>query len=133
MSPATTMPTSNRIANPFQQGQRVLIPAGTPVRSMNPRKKGVFYTKRAHTVLIRMVADGHVDLWNDAKRGKGYVHLPTITWAGGSGYWHDVKVTPEFAERVGGATLTLPEFSDYERHMLDAEPGFGPGYDNRDA
>lgn len=125
--------TSNRIPNPFHRGQQIRIPAGTPVRSTNPKHHGEpFTTKRAQTVLLRQAHDGYVDLWDDAKRGIGFVWLPTVTWAGGSGYWHDVKVTPEFCAALGVEVPALPVLGTYDARRLDVEPGYGPGYDNRD-
>lgn len=123
----------NRIDNPFQRGQSLTIPAGTPVRSTNPKHKGeVFTTNRAQTVMVRQVGDGYIDLWDDAKRGIGFIWLPTLTWAGGSGYWSDVKITPEFCEALGVDVPAIPSVGTCDARRLDVEPAYGPGYDNRD-
>lgn len=122
----------NVIRNPFNRGQRILIPAGTPLRSTHPRRNGVYLSKRAQYVTLYMVSDGHVDLWNDAKMGRGFVNLPTASWAGAGPYWVDVRITPELCKANGVEAPTMPDFSEVERARLDVEPGYGLGHDNRD-
>lgn len=124
--------TDNAIANPFARGQRILIPAGTPLRSTHPRRDGVYYSKRAQHITVHTSSVGYIDLWNDAKRGRGFVNLPSVTWVGTGSYWIDAKVTPELCKANGVETPALPQFSDYEQRDLDVLPGYGPGYDNRD-
>lgn len=128
----TPISSSVAVTNPFRRGENVTFPAGTPMRSTNPAKPGVFVTKRPVTVALHSVHGGHVDVWNDAKRGVGFVHLPTLVYVGSGDYWTTVKVTPELAEQLGKPHPTLADLHPYDRRHLDAEPGFGPGYDDRD-
>lgn len=132
--PVLTMPasTSLSVGNPFRRGERVTFPAGTAMRSTNPRKPGVFTTAREVTVRLHSVHDGYVDLWDDAKSGLGFVHLPTLVYVGSGDYWMTVKVTPELADLMGKPHPSLPDLHPYDRARLDVEPCFGQGYDNRD-
>lgn len=128
----TTLLGPNLIVNPFARGSQVLIPAGTPLRSTHPRRKGVYHSKRAQTITVHHTSDGHIDLWNDYRNGFGYVLLPQATWPGAGGYWVDVKVTPELCVANLVLVPELPVLSDYDSRRLDVEPAYGPGYDNRD-
>lgn len=121
----------NLIENPFHDGQEVWIPEGTAFTSTHPSKVGPQVTKRGYYVTVRMARAGHVDLWNDAGRGRGYVMLPQVTWAGSGGYWMDVKVTPEFCEANNVEMPPLPNLDPFQRDRLDVEPAYGQGYDNR--
>lgn len=125
--------TENSIVNPFARGQRLIIPAGTPVRTTHPRRRHGYFTKRATTITVARASNGWIDLWNDTKKGRGYVHLPVITWAGTGGYWCDVKVTPELCATLDAAVPDLPYVDDYDRPYLDYEPAYGLRTDNRDA
>lgn len=124
-------PGENRIPNPLKRGQRITLPAGTVATSMNPRKRGPFALKRALTITVYSTSDGHIDLWDDRKRGRGLVCLPTITWPGSGGYWTDVRLTPELCQAIGVPAPGLPTLSDYDRRSLDIEPCYGHGYDDR--
>lgn len=124
--------TNVAVRNPFRQGQRITIPTGTPMRSTNPRKRGVFVSQRLIHVTVFSAYDGYLDMWNDASAGVGYVHLPSISYVGSGDYWHDIKITPELAQIMGGETLTLPTLHPHDHDHLDVVPCFGPGYDDRD-
>lgn len=128
----TPVSSSVAVRNPFRRGEVVQFPAGTPMRSTNPAKPGVFYTRRPISVRLHSVHDGHVDVWNDAKHGLGFVHLPTLVYVGSGDYWTTVKVTPELAEEMGKPRPTLPDLHPYDLERLDVDPGFGRGYDDRD-
>lgn len=134
LSEAQFAPVSSSVAvrNPFRRGETVTFPTGTPMRSTNPSKPGVFITQRPVSVTLHSVHDGHVDVWNDAKKGLGFVHLPTLVYVGAGDYWTTVKVTPALADQLGKPHPTLPDLHPYDRARLDVEPGFGPGYDDRD-
>lgn len=125
--------TSIAVTNPFRRGETVTFPAGTAMRSTNPSKPGVFHTRRPVTVQVFGVHEGYVDMWNDADHGVGYVHLPSLVYVGSGDYWHTVKVTPELADQMGKSHPGLPTLHPYDQQRLDVEPGFGHGYDNRDA
>lgn len=131
-SQTATRTGQNTIAAPFHRRQRVLIPAGTPLRSTHPSRDGVYLSKRAQTVTVHHTSDGHVDLWDDRENGRGYVVLPQVTWAGAGGYWVDAKVTPEFCEANGIEMPPLPDLDPFQQGRLDVEPAYGEGYDNRD-
>lgn len=106
---------------PIKRGQKVVIPAGTTVRSMG--SKGVYVTKRAQTVFVRGVMNGqsvsnyyalndrqhHGPLKaagfdfsviramrdaGDPEYYRGFVPIsnPSITWAGTGGYWCDADI-----------------------------------------
>lgn len=108
-------------ALPIKRGQKVVIPAGTTVRSMG--SKGTYVTKRAQTVTVRTVMNGqsvpnHYALNDKDYHGplkakgfdfaplealraanspeyyNGYVAIsnPTVSWAGAGGYWCDVDI-----------------------------------------
>lgn len=134
LNEAQFAPVSSSVAvrNPFCRGETVRFPVGTPMRSTNPAKPGVFYIQRPVRVRLHSVHDGHVDVWNDAKQGLGFVHLPTLVYVGSGDYWTTVKVTPELAAEMGKPHPALPDLHPYDRERLDVEPGFGPGYDDRD-
>lgn len=127
----TAAPGENRIPNPIKRGQRITLPAGSVATSMNPRKKGPFALKRALTITVHSASDGYIDMWNDLKRGRGLVCLPTITWPGSGGYWTDVRLTPELCQAIGVPGPALPTLSDYDLRGMDIEPCYGHGYDNR--
>lgn len=128
---ATITRTPNTITSPFTRGQKVLIPAGTRLRSTHPGKDGVYLSKRAQTVTVHHTSPGHVDLWNDHKKGVGFVCLPTLTWPGTGGYWVDARITPELCEVNGVEVPALPTFDRYDEDRLDVLPAYGEGYDNR--
>lgn len=83
-------------------------------------------------VKVHHTSNGWVDLWNDHKKGCGYVILPTLTWPGTGGYWCSVKITPELCEALGIEVPALPELDRIDRDGLDTGPQYGAGYDNRD-
>ena len=128
---------SNHIENPFRRGQQVVIPKGTRIHTTMSGDKRKKTAGRTHTVTVKHVYNGWVDTANDCKKGSGYVVLPSVTWAGEAGYWHDVQVTPEFCAANGVETPTLPspdsDRPDGDRlngDRLDVIPSYGSGYDN---
>jgi hypothetical protein len=126
--------TDTGFASPLSRLARVLIPAGTPLRRTDPRNPlstaGRDITIDCRTNPIRTMV-GHVDVWNDYGRGRGFVILPVFTYIGSGGYYTDVQVTPELCAANGVPAPTLPTFTDYEQAQLDTLPDFGPGYDDR--
>ena len=132
MTMTMTRRSSNSIDNPIRRGTTVRIPAGTLVRSMNPKHKAPRVTKRATTVTVHHASPGYIDHYGDRGLGAGLVVLPTITWPGEAGYWQDVQVTPELCEALGLPVPALPDLTPYELGRLDTIPSYGPGYDNRE-
>jgi hypothetical protein len=126
--------TDTRIANPLTRLASILIPAGTPIRSTNPRQM-LRISQRDTRINSRtspiMGSFGHVDVWGDRRQGRGFVVLPVLTYVGAGGYYQDVQVTPELCAANGIEAPVLPQFTDYEQAQLDTVPDFGPGYDDR--
>ncbi|KQP62915.1 hypothetical protein [Nocardioides sp. Leaf285] len=123
---------ANRIVCPVDAGQRVPLPAGTPVRSMNPSRNRLVL-RRAQTVRVASVSQGWIDLWGDCRRDgrSGLVILPQIVWAGSGGYWSRVKVTPGLCEYWGLPVPDLP-LLDADFDPVDLPPQYGAGFDDRD-
>jgi hypothetical protein len=120
----------NSIGNPFRQGDNVLIPENTLIRSTHPQQKER-RSGRNQTVKVTMSHDGWVE--TDSYHGDlGKVMLPVITWAGSGGYWCDVQVTPELAAVNDVPTPELPGRDGiiYQTN-LDVIPSYDDGYTNR--
>ena len=109
-----------------------MIPKGTRIHTTMNGDKNRKTAGRKHTVKAVTAGGGWVDTMNDHKHGAGYVVLPTVTWAGESGYWHDAQVTPELcaANGVDVPTLPTPDEDRLTGARLDVIPSYGPGYDN---
>lgn len=128
---------SSTIENPIRRGQRVVIPAGTPFRSMNPRLNGVQITKKTHTVTVHSTDDGHIQRWDERNSPRGTTILPMIDWPGAGGYWTRVQVTPEFLTANDLTPLTMPELDKAERYDIglgdgdEGLPSLEDGYTNR--
>ena len=108
------------IANPFNPGQKVTIPAGTVVHSTAPGRD-VKVSGRTTTVRVNHVHDGWVSELTDYGP-RGTCVLPVITWAGSGGYWHNAQVTPELLEANGLPILAAPDLSPDRRRLLKVAP-----------
>lgn len=95
----------NQIPSPFTRGQQAHIPAGVTVRSTNPSTPRRV-TKTTRTVTLRDASPGWVDT-HGTHSPRGAVVLPLLTWAGGGGYWQEVRVTPQVLH-ANGITEPLP-------------------------
>lgn len=120
----------NAIRNPFSRGDSVLIPAGTPIRTTNSNHSRKI-AARGYRVTVFSANSGWIDIDGSQGHGRGYVILPEICWVGTGGYWHTVKVTPEFAG-ANQRTLPDPTFPEQGLSRLDTIPCYGAGYANRD-
>ncbi len=123
---------STRIENPIARGDRIIIPAGTVIRTTHPRRGPVRVSKRKSEVLVRISSPG----WIDTDRNKeGRVNFPTISWAGEAQYLCDVQVTPELCEANGIPVPELPELNERGllagRYRMEVIPSYADGYTNR--
>lgn len=122
------MEYSLNITNPLKAGQHVTIPAGHPYR----HRGSVRVTKRATTVRLHNAWDGYVATMPEPGRPAGFVHLPTISWAGSGGYWSDMPLTPELCEELGFEVPSIPDDPFYRRAgYIEVEPRYGVGFDSR--
>ena len=135
------MSTSDfRVVNPFDpdrkgasavRGRKVLIPAGTVIRTTHPQNGPVRTAKRTHTITVHHASDGWIDREYDTE---GSVIFPTLSWAGTGGYWCDVQVTPELAAANDISMPALPE-PDADgrigRYRVGVVPSYEDGYTNR--
>ena len=122
---------SNAISSPILPGERAVIPAGTLLRSMNPRHEGLQVAARRRTVVVDHVLRGWVDLWGDHGAGRGLVVLPSIRWPGSGGYWQEAQLTAELLAANGAPALVLPVVDPHTLAGLDVEPSAEDGYTNR--
>lgn len=105
------------LENPFNRGDKIVVPAGTPFRSMNPSIKGPQVTKRATTIRVHMVS-------NSYRPVAGYNGAPAkVTIAGGGGYWKDFEVTEEMLEANGKpvAMIRRDRYYDRDEHPIEDE------------
>ncbi|MFS0884919.1 hypothetical protein AB3M81_06705 [Aeromicrobium sp. 179-A 4D2 NHS] len=102
--------------NPFRKGETVVIPAGTPFRSMNPSIKGPQVTKKTQTVVAHMTSPGY-------RPQSGYDGAAArVTIAGGGGYWKDFEVTEEMLEANDKPVAMIPR--DYWNTDMPIESDF---------
>lgn len=94
--------------NPFEQGDKVVIPAGTPYTTSEPGKAGVQTTQRAKTITVYNSYSGS----SDAAVGWLTVRMPSIVATGTGGYWKDYSVTPDIIE-ANGKELLPGDLGDY--------------------
>lgn len=85
---------------PFQKGDKVFIPKGTPVLSMHPKdedspeydaKFGNPYnriTKKGQWITIAHIHNG----WSELRASENAHRNPSITWAGAGKYWVEVDI-----------------------------------------
>lgn len=110
------------VPNPFLPGDKVTLPKGTPVFSMNPRApRGPSPSKRAQTITVRFADSGYIDWFGDLKKGRGLVVLPVVVWPGAGGYWHRAQVTPELAA-AHGHTMSDPVLDERDLRELEKAP-----------
>jgi hypothetical protein len=75
--------------NPFKRGDTVIVPAGTPYTY-----RGAFgVSKREQTVIVHRAIQGY--------EHQGRKVWPVIVHQGRSGYWKEVRVTPELLAANG--------------------------------
>lgn len=89
-TPISFWRTFSSYACPFRPGQQIIVPRGSLVHTTAP--DGDYRLSRKQTVTLDHVFDGYPSQ-------AGYPgSAPEIGWAGSSGYWRRVKVTPEMIE-----------------------------------
>lgn len=69
-----------------KKGDRVVVKAGTVVRSCHPQKK-VYTLKRSQTVTVHLYLRGYAPFEGQEKQE------PEISWAGTGGYWCYAKLS----------------------------------------
>ena len=75
---------------PITRGTKVVIPAGTPIKSTHPTNPAGPSARR------QTISASHTFRAFDAPWAAGRVRLPGyVSWAGTGGYWRDARVTPE--------------------------------------
>ena len=77
---------------------------------------------RTYKITAQRITQGWIDTHNDHKHGRGYVILPTITWAGEVGYWHDVQVTEALCAANDASMPTLPDLNMDRLDTIPAHP-----------
>lgn len=129
-----------RITNPFDpesrghatvRGRKVVIPKGTVIRTTHPQNGPVRVAKRTQIVTLHHAMWGWIDREYNTE---GRVIFPTITWAGASGYWCDVQVTPELAAANSVELPALPKPDEDGRldgYRLAVIPSYDNDYTNR--
>jgi len=65
---------------PIKQNDKILIPKGTFIRSMYPRRNE-YYSKKSIRVNVHHILSGSSNGSN-----------PKVVWAGSSGYWAEVDI-----------------------------------------
>lgn len=86
---------------PITGGTKVVIPAGTPVKSTHPTNPAGPSARR-QTISASHTFRAFDDPWRqDGTRFPGYV-----SWAGTGGYWRDAQVTPELIAANPGLDFT---------------------------
>lgn len=106
------------LANPFNAGDKVIIPSGAKFTSMNPNsihpnEDGVLESSRKQTVTVAHTGLGWVDLFYTGHQAPALGELiehknvatrvmhPTIVYAGALGYWKTVELSEEILEANG--------------------------------
>lgn len=115
--------------NPFQRGDEVVIPAGTPIRSTHPTRKFVV-SKRSQVVSVSHAFDFYID--TSYREEAGRLKFATVSWAGAGGYWRDAQVTPELLAANGKELPELPGQDGMAGScQLVVIPSFDEGYTDR--
>jgi hypothetical protein len=83
--------------NPFEKGEKIVIPAGTAFTSTDPSIKGLQHTQTKRTYEVHHAHAGY----SDGSVGKLYLSPPSVTSTGTGGYWKDFIVTPAVVEANG--------------------------------
>lgn len=101
---------------PFKRGDKVVLPAGTVVRTRGDEK----ILARKQTVTVHMSSDGY---YGERRTVNGWVRTlepPTVTWAGSGGYWMDARVD----EEVLAVNGREPEYDEraYELNRTHLDP-----------
>jgi hypothetical protein len=122
--------SSNQIDNPFGKDQIITIPEGTLIRSMNPRHDELLVAKATRRVTIRSASHGWVDTLCDHKKGREYVILPTVRWAGIGGFWQIAQVTADLLAANGLDPLILPDLGDFRSSLRGLVPSLEAGHTN---
>lgn len=109
-------PVPKPLVNPFRQGEKVVIPAGTVVRFKGEET----LTERAQTITVHMQSEGHYDEVR-TKDGWGSFKLrpPTVTWAGSGGYWKDAQVDLDVLVANG----KTPAYNDRQVELWEYQLG----------
>lgn len=101
------------LANPFNPGDKVIIPPGAKFTSMRPNEDGVLESSHKQTVVVSRTGLGWVDLFYTGKQAPALGELiehknvatrvmhPTIIYAGSLGYWRTVELSEEILEANG--------------------------------
>lgn len=72
------------------RGTKVVIPAGTPVKTTHPTNPNGPSARR------QTISVAHTFRAFDAPWARGVERIPGyVSWAGAGGYWRDAQVTPE--------------------------------------
>lgn len=109
-------PVPKPLTNPFNKGDKVVIPAGTFVRFRGEES----LTERAQTITVHMQGTGFydevrtVDGWGNFK-----LRPPTVTWAGSGGYWKDAEVDLD----VLAANGKTPKYDDRQVELWEHQLG----------
>ena len=67
-----------------KQGDKVVVPKGTVIRTMHPSRGPRYEAKRDTTVKVSTVYD-----WKPEYSGRE----PQISWAGSGGYWCEAPIS----------------------------------------
>lgn len=94
--------TVELLANPFNRGQEIVIPAGTEFISMAPNVDGVQTTKRAKRIAVHNTTQSYTFDY-DAFEAQ-------VSAAGVGGYWNYYTVTDAVVEANG----LIPEYKTHK-------------------
>lgn len=102
--------------NPFVKGQKIVIPAGTPFRSMHPSVNGPQRSKTTRTVTVHHVAPSY-------RAASGYDGAAArVTIPGSGGYWKDFEITEEMLTANDQPVEMIPR--DYWNSDMPIEADF---------
>lgn len=90
MADMTTDETREVLMNPFQNGDSVLIPAGTTYTTTDPKMRGRHKTRRASTVVVD---DSFPAFFVRTQSGRIMGRPLRIRTTGSGGYWKDINIT----------------------------------------
>jgi hypothetical protein len=93
--------TREVLANPFQIGETIIVPAGTVFTSTAPTLKGRQKVKRAHKVTISETVPAHLAPRNSEKGSKVLVRPLRVRVKSSGGYWKDITLNEKIVKLNG--------------------------------
>ena len=76
---------------PVKQGDTVIIPKGTPIRSLYPNKPSPYLAGKTYKIRVYSLMPGSID-WNNTTGEKIPMTDPQVCWPGAGYYWCDDNI-----------------------------------------